>query len=138
MWIRFQSARMVQATHEAELFSEGAERVGGLAEDELAIVLGGGKPAPLIDPMLGFRKGHTIGGIECTKAPGNLSSHFGTHGVQNRQCQSDSSNTFEESTAVDLTGGSHWSLHGSCFSKFYYFSRNNSLLTTNRIMSFIR
>ena len=94
---------MVQSAQEAELFAEGAERLGRLAEDELAVALGGGKPTPLVDAVLRFRERHAVGGVERAEAAGNLLGHLGAHGVENRQSQRNSAHTFEESAAVDLT-----------------------------------
>ena len=102
------AVRMVESAHEAELFAKGTERLGRLAEDELAVALGRGKPAPLVDAVLGFRQRHAVGGVDRAEAARDLLGHFGAHGVENRQRQRNSAQTFQESAAVDLK----WS--GSC------------------------
>src|SRR5437667_3008974 len=99
MGIGFYTIRVVEPAHKAELFPEGTERLSRLAKDELPIAFGGRKPAPLVDSMLRFRERHAVGGVKRAKAAGNLSGHFGAHGVQNRQGQCNSSHTFEERPA---------------------------------------
>ena len=96
------AARMVQSAHEAELLPEGTERLRRLAKDELAVTLGRGKPAPLVDAVFRFRQRHAVGGVERAEAAGNLLGHFGAHGVENRQGQRNSAHPFQKSTAVDL------------------------------------
>src|SRR6185295_17770344 len=102
MRIGFWTIRVVEPAHKAELFAEGTERLSRLAKDELAVAFGSRKPTPLADSVLRFRERHAIGGIKRAKAAGNLLSHFGAHGVQNRQSQCNSSHTFEERAAVDM------------------------------------
>ncbi len=104
MRVRFWTARVLESAHEAELFPEGAERLRRLAKDELAVALSRGKPTPLVEAMLRFRKRHAVGGVERAEAAGNLFGHFGAHGIENRQSQRNSSHPFQKSTAVHFEG----------------------------------
>ena len=73
---------MVESTHKAELLAEGGQGLGGFTEDELAVVLGSRKPAPLVEAVFVAWQRHAIRGIERAKAARSLLGNFGTHGVQ--------------------------------------------------------
>ena len=107
MWVGLDAVRVIQPAHEAQLLPERTQRLGRLAEHELAVTLRGRKPAPLVQTVFRSRERHSVRGVNRTEATRNLVCYLGAHRVENRQRQRCPSNPLEESTSVDMK----WAVH---------------------------
>src|SRR5690606_10001734 len=101
---------VVEPTEEAQLVTERAERLGGLAKDELAVFLSAREPAPFVELVLFARQRHAVGGVDRAEAPRNLVGHFGAHGVEHRQRESHAAHASYKGSPVEFEGMCHGSL----------------------------
>ena len=105
--VRLRAVRVIQPAHETQLLAERRERLGRFAEHIPAVLLRAGKPAPLIDAVLGVRQRHAVGRVQRAKPPRRLLRQVLAHRLQQRQRQRHPSRPLQERAPIEFESLAH-------------------------------